>query len=147
MALHICSVLQYYWVRDKETVLIQSSVIAPSAGGISYCMVWHHVWAISASITADKLWMHPISHRHGRVSGNAYYAVSGILLEESVAGLSCPIYVQISFLYLLMWTASVWLDTYYAVSVFFREQLHWVELLHFFSNEPRLLKLGQPVFT
>lgn len=35
----------------------------------------------------------------------------------------------------------VWVDTYYAVSVFFREQLHLVELFHFFSDEHPLLKL------
>lgn len=33
------------------------------------------------------------------------------------------------------------MDTYYAVSVFFREQLCWVELFHFFSDELPLLKL------
>lgn len=30
----------------------------------------------------------------------------------------------------------IWVDTYYAVRVFFREKLHWVELFHFFSDEP-----------
>lgn len=33
------------------------------------------------------------------------------------------------------------MDTYYFVSVFFRDQLHWVELFHFFSDEPPNLKL------
>lgn len=75
-----------------------------SARDVSYSMLWHHVWAISAAITVDKLWIHPISHGHRRVSDDTYYVVSGILSEESVAGLSCPIYVQISSLYLLMWT-------------------------------------------
>lgn len=85
--------------------LIKSLVTAPNASGMSYYMIWHHLWATSPSIAADTLWMHHISHWRGRVSVNTYYVVSGILSEESVAGLSCPIYAQISFLYLLMWTS------------------------------------------
>lgn len=46
--------------------------------------------------------MHPILHSHGHVSEHTYYVVSGLLSGETVAGLNCPIYVQISFLYLLM---------------------------------------------
>lgn len=73
-----------------------------------------------------------------------------MLSVELVAGLSCPIIVQISFLYLLMWTGPCeWMLIMLSV-LFLSKQLRWVELFHFSSDVPTVLKLEclcNPSFT